>query len=401
MGTDVDRAVAEPAGWPETIEPLPLPLVDTGWVAARRSALPTLAADQAPLALLARRPAPTVLTGEQTATGAPIVARGPLSFARRDQAAGTPPDMELTGSPTSPPAAMTAEFVGPAAAWPAAAWPALAAEPSSPTSAPLPLIQSLPMTAARASDPRRLAAERLEQSSGAPLPLPVRAPFERLFRTSFAEVAIDTDAPAAEATAAVGAAALTLGPRIFFAPGRFRPEEPEGGSLLAHELTHVVQQRVSPVRMALKRADSVAAPPEAVDSEREADATESRVRELYSSGNFAAQPLTLARAVAPSAGQPPTDGSSFLGADYDGGAALGSDGSPALARIVSTSYASDHPGVVNRAVTIDEMQVGAEGDAAGKDGAGGEADVKKIAKQVYEILKDRLMSERERRGRWL
>ena len=46
------------------------------------------------------------------------------------------------------------------------------------------------------------------------------------------------------------------------------------------------------------------------------------------------------------------------------------------------------------------MQVGAEGDA-GKDGAGGEADVTKIAKQVYEILKDRLTSERERRGRWL
>jgi hypothetical protein len=152
--------------------------------------------------------------------------------------------------------------------------------------------------------------------------------------------------------------------------------------------------------MSLKLADGRAAPPEEVDSEREAETTESEVRGLYGNGSFAAQSLPLARVAAPTANQPPTDGSSFLGADYDGGAALGSDGAPALARIVSTSYASDHPSVINRAVTVDEINAEVGGGAGGGPGGGAE-DVKKIAQQVYELLRERLMSERERRGRWL
>jgi hypothetical protein len=115
----------------------------------------------------------------------------------------------------------------------------------------------------RAAEARRLAARRAEASRGEPLPLLMRAPFEHLFRTSFGEVTVHTDEAAGEATESVGAAAMTIGPRIFFAPGRFRPAEPEGDALLAHELTHVVQQRTGPLQMALKSVDGAATLPEA------------------------------------------------------------------------------------------------------------------------------------------
>ncbi len=71
----------------------------------------------------------------------------------------------------------------------------------------------------------------------------VRAPLERGFGTDFARVRIHTDATAAASAAAVGARAYTVGSDIVFAGGAFRPEDPAGRRLLAHELAHVVQQR--------------------------------------------------------------------------------------------------------------------------------------------------------------
>jgi hypothetical protein len=41
----------------------------------------------------------------------------------------------------------------------------------------------------------------------------------------------------------VGTDVFTKGEDIFFRPGAYRPHEEKGASLIAHELTHVVQQR--------------------------------------------------------------------------------------------------------------------------------------------------------------
>jgi hypothetical protein len=66
---------------------------------------------------------------------------------------------------------------------------------------------------------------------------------EPRFGHDFSGVRVHTDGRAGTSANAVGAVAYTVGNDIVFAPGRHRPESVEGRSLLAHELTHVVQQR--------------------------------------------------------------------------------------------------------------------------------------------------------------
>jgi hypothetical protein len=61
-------------------------------------------------------------------------------------------------------------------------------------------------------------------------------------------VRIHADARAAEAARAVRARAFTWGRNVVFAPGEYAPGTPRGRRLLAHELTHVVQQGRAPRR---------------------------------------------------------------------------------------------------------------------------------------------------------
>jgi len=79
--------------------------------------------------------------------------------------------------------------------------------------------------------------------AGAPLDEETRGFFEPRFATDFSDVRVHTGADAADATARLGALAFTAGARIAFAPGAFAPSTSGGRRLIAHELTHVVQQR--------------------------------------------------------------------------------------------------------------------------------------------------------------
>lgn len=75
-----------------------------------------------------------------------------------------------------------------------------------------------------------------------PLPEPTRAFFEPRFGESFAGVRIHDDARAQTLARAVNARAFTVGRDVVFGAGHLAPETPTGKRLLAHELTHVVQQ---------------------------------------------------------------------------------------------------------------------------------------------------------------
>jgi Domain of unknown function (DUF4157) len=76
-----------------------------------------------------------------------------------------------------------------------------------------------------------------------------RAFFEPRFRVDFAGVRIHDD-PAADAAArAIGADAYTVGDDVVFRAGLYPPRTSSQRSLLAHELTHVVQQRQLPARV--------------------------------------------------------------------------------------------------------------------------------------------------------
>ncbi|MEQ1529831.1 MAG: DUF4157 domain-containing protein [Methylococcales bacterium] len=63
------------------------------------------------------------------------------------------------------------------------------------------------------------------------------------FGQDFSSVRIHTDSRAQESAHSVNAAAYTVGNNIVFGSGQFRPEDPRGKGLLAHELSHVIQQR--------------------------------------------------------------------------------------------------------------------------------------------------------------
>jgi hypothetical protein len=80
------------------------------------------------------------------------------------------------------------------------------------------------------------------QSAGQPLDSRIRSVAEQRFGHDFSQVRLHTDDQAAESARAVNARAFTVGRDIFFGAGQYSSERMDGQRLLAHELTHTVQQ---------------------------------------------------------------------------------------------------------------------------------------------------------------
>jgi hypothetical protein len=80
------------------------------------------------------------------------------------------------------------------------------------------------------------------RSPGKSLDAAVRAFMEPRFAYDFSQVRVHTDAKAAESACAVNALAYTVGRDLVFGEGQYAPGAPGARRLLAHELTHVVQQ---------------------------------------------------------------------------------------------------------------------------------------------------------------
>jgi hypothetical protein len=80
------------------------------------------------------------------------------------------------------------------------------------------------------------------RSGGKPLPDGVRLPMERAFGADFGGVRVHADAQADSLNRSLQARAFTTGQDIFLRQGEYRPGSSEGQRLLAHELTHVMQQ---------------------------------------------------------------------------------------------------------------------------------------------------------------
>jgi hypothetical protein len=88
-----------------------------------------------------------------------------------------------------------------------------------------------------------VAAEIEQQSGkGSPLPAAVLAEMNNSFGMDFSKVRIHHDNAAAKLCCELNAQAFTHGQDIYFNEGKYNPESDEGRLLLAHELTHVVQQ---------------------------------------------------------------------------------------------------------------------------------------------------------------
>jgi Domain of unknown function (DUF4157) len=94
---------------------------------------------------------------------------------------------------------------------------------------------------------KRLAAHK---GGGSPLPEQVRGHMESRFGTSFGSVRVHTDAAAVQMNRELSAQAFTHGRDIYMRPDKYDPGAEAGKKLLAHELTHVVQQRGASDRIA-------------------------------------------------------------------------------------------------------------------------------------------------------
>src|SRR5215212_9394184 len=92
------------------------------------------------------------------------------------------------------------------------------------------------MDAAPASVDQALA------SPGRPLEPTLRQDMEQRFGHDFSRVRVQSDATAEQSARDVKAKAYTVGHNIVFGTGQFAPGTQEGRRLIAHELTHVVQQ---------------------------------------------------------------------------------------------------------------------------------------------------------------
>ncbi|MEX2628169.1 MAG: DUF4157 domain-containing protein [Ilumatobacteraceae bacterium] len=101
-------------------------------------------------------------------------------------------------------------------------------------------------------------ARRVERSSGGgrPLDADVRTRMERGFGADLSNVRIHTDGEADRISRSLQARAFTTGSDIYFSSGAYRPGDRAGQTLLAHELTHTLQQGSSRVqRSAVPAAD--------------------------------------------------------------------------------------------------------------------------------------------------
>lgn len=96
-------------------------------------------------------------------------------------------------------------------------------------------------------DDRSPVLDVVGSGGGQPLEAGVRGAMESRFGHDFSDVRVHTGSRASESARAVQAHAYTVGSDIVFQGGSYAPGTSDGQRMLAHELTHVVQQRSGPV----------------------------------------------------------------------------------------------------------------------------------------------------------
>jgi hypothetical protein len=131
----------------------------------------------------------------------------------------------------------------------------------------------------RSTLPTYSADSRLT-SGGAPLPDALRGTLEPLYAADFSQVRVHDSSDSHQAARDVDAHAFTVGSHVHFARGQFRPQSPGGMHLLAHELTHTIQQGGATV----SSNDSLEVDSPDSSHEREADSVADRVTRELGSG---------------------------------------------------------------------------------------------------------------------
>jgi|GEM_PF-2741964 len=97
------------------------------------------------------------------------------------------------------------------------------------------------------------SVDRVLSSPGSPLEPSLQQDMEQRFGHDFSQVRVHTGAEAGRSARDVNANAYTVGHNVVFGAGRYAPETHGGRRLIAHELTHVVQQNTSLQKKIIQR----------------------------------------------------------------------------------------------------------------------------------------------------
>jgi hypothetical protein len=106
---------------------------------------------------------------------------------------------------------------------------------------------------AKQGEPAPPSVHRVLSAPGSALDRATRTDMERRFGYDFSQVRVHSDPLAAESARAVCANAYVVGNHMVFGEGKFSPRTSTGRRLIAHELTHVVQQSAPGIDNMLSR----------------------------------------------------------------------------------------------------------------------------------------------------
>lgn len=120
------------------------------------------------------------------------------------------------------------------------------------------------------------------KNGGKPLSPSTRSFFESRFGHDFSDIRIHTGSRADEAARSINAEAFTHGTDIVFREGRYAPNKPGGKRLLAHELTHTIQQGHARETNQIQRQES-----KSRNKDKENDKSEGQQEETYSKQEIA------------------------------------------------------------------------------------------------------------------
>jgi len=136
-----------------------------------------------------------------------------------------------------------------------------------------------------AATPALEGAIQQARGSGQALSDDTRQPMERAFGADFSRVKVHTDAQADQLNRSIQARAFTTGQDIFFRQGEHSPGTRAGQELLAHELTHVVQQNGKTVQRIQRQAASSLERDRLMKGEADALVADSSASRMHQSNN--------------------------------------------------------------------------------------------------------------------
>jgi hypothetical protein len=196
------------------------------------------------------------------------------------------------------------------------------------------------------------AVTNVLKSPGRPLDASTRAMMEPRFGYDFSRVRVHTDAQAAMSAQAVQANAYTAGPDMVFGAGQYAPHSTQGQRLMAHELSHVVQQASGPVAGApVADGLSISQPSDPFEQSARANAMEldsANVNGRHAQAGNAPRNLRPLPAAQTSAGDAHLQRDTAETANTISGVSAGIAGAGLLAGIVGTVFSGQSAAAAGR-----------------------------------------------------